>query len=1196
MKLAQTLKKIYRGMFLFLLLLLALPEALYAAPTVNGLFYGDGDESQYVLYNTSVGNSKLWYTVAGNRLYVALVVNPALVNDNAFSDKKNSAYTIDAGYPNHRSAKRLTDSEFAEFTLTVGDVAITWQQGYADQSGGYNNTQPTWYSSETAGNGGGTPPPGYVSSSSFVWNLNNYANNPAPNWNMDQYGTDRDSWMSPFKASDPTKALGLDGYETLETAGFSSYYQWEWPMVYEWSADLSGFGTAPIFVISAMSHHSPPKTGEENDAFPPPPPSGNEYLSDYGDLPDAYETLLANNGAYHYIVPNGAFLGAFNDPEPDGLPDLLALGDDNSASDDEDGVELLSPLFPGSNAIIRVTAGTAGYLSAFVDWDGNEDLDDVELSTSVAVNDMALAAGVHDLTIKVPLTATGSMPARFRFTGSSGEGGGNSGGPATSGEVEDYIFTSALGDRVWIDTNGNGVQDGGEPGLSGVVVNLYRPSFGPDGIAGNGDDGNVVSSTTTATDGGYAFDNLYPGSYSVNIVEPAGFNFTTPNQGSSDSLDSDADISSGLTPTTVLVSGENDVSRDGGLYQPASLGDYVWMDPNGDGVQDLDESGIGGVCIYVDGNGNGNYDAGEPFNVTSADGSYLITELPPGTLKVRVDISTLPDGLIQTYDLDGSLDHSTEAALISGQDRIDLDFGYRLPDLYSISGEVRDDFDLDGTFSDPDSPAGGVLVQLYSDPNGDGNPSDGSVLASMNTLADGSYFFDDLIAGNYVVVENDPGSSESTADTGGANDNNIPVAIVNSNSTGNDFLDGIDPAGYFYDVADGRIVPGGTIEVTGLGAVIQMDGRSGQYAFISTNLTETTFTITVTPPPGYKIDPDRTAATGPFDPTGGPDPTVLGSYEDTNGAYLVNYRAESNPYYYVFDLALGDPLIINNNFPLVKLGSSITGSVFLDKDRLTDAIVNGEGTNAGSLHVSLVDPGTDLVIASQPVNEDGTYRFDSADGVLVNTDYTLILTTSLETEGSSLTQAVLPQDWISTGEHVGAGAGDDGTADSILAVATTLDGVTAANFGIDNVCDLAPVITVISAIMNNQEDFSIIVRINELKNVATTGLITVKVPKDLSNLWVRNGLYDPNMKTLEGIPLNNSAWVYSEDATDHIFTTKPGVVIGGMGFSTFGFDASWDSGVTIGSLPISVVIVPFSGNEDRINNNFDSEQVDYFIK
>ncbi len=51
--------------------------------------YGDGDEHAYVLYNTSIGGSKLWYTVSGNRLYVALVVSRA-VNDNVFG---NRSYT-----------------------------------------------------------------------------------------------------------------------------------------------------------------------------------------------------------------------------------------------------------------------------------------------------------------------------------------------------------------------------------------------------------------------------------------------------------------------------------------------------------------------------------------------------------------------------------------------------------------------------------------------------------------------------------------------------------------------------------------------------------------------------------------------------------------------------------------------------------------------------------------------------------------------------------------------------------------------------------------------------------------------------------------------------------------------------------------------------------------------------------------------
>jgi hypothetical protein len=38
-----------------------------------------------------------------------------------------------------------------------------------------------------------------------------------------------------------------------------------------------------------------------------------------------------------------------------------------------------------------------------------------------------------------------------------------------------------IGDKVWLDTNRNGIQDVGEPGLDGVKVDLYRDNG--DGIA-----------------------------------------------------------------------------------------------------------------------------------------------------------------------------------------------------------------------------------------------------------------------------------------------------------------------------------------------------------------------------------------------------------------------------------------------------------------------------------------------------------------------------------------------------------------------------------------------------------------------------------------------------------------------------------------------------------------------------------------
>ena len=44
-------------------------------------------------------------------------------------------------------------------------------------------------------------------------------------------------------------------------------------------------------------------------------------------------------------------------------------------------------------------------------------------------------------------------------------------------DVADILVTGAIGDRVWKDLDGNGVQDTGEPGLSGVIVTLTAVSY-----------------------------------------------------------------------------------------------------------------------------------------------------------------------------------------------------------------------------------------------------------------------------------------------------------------------------------------------------------------------------------------------------------------------------------------------------------------------------------------------------------------------------------------------------------------------------------------------------------------------------------------------------------------------------------------------------------------------------------------------
>jgi hypothetical protein len=270
----------------------------------------------------------------------------------------------------------------------------------------------------------------------------------------------------------------------------------------------------------------------------------------------------------------------------------------------------------------------------------------------------------------------------------------------------------------------------------------------------------------------------------------------------------------------------------------------------------------------------------------------------------------------------------------------------------------------------------------------------------------------------------------------------------------------------------------------------------------------------------------------------------------------------------------------------------ISGTVFNDLDRLTDFTVDGTGTNAGGLYASLTNPVTHEVIACVSVNASGTYSFNSNyHSVMENTQYLIILTTAVQYPGGTLTSTTLPNGWISTGEHVGAGPGDDGTVDGQLLVSTTTNGVTEANFGIVRVPDVTPVITAIPNVMHGITNFDITVRTTELNLVNTNGLITIKIPKDTR--WVFNGPYDPGAVIIGGTPVNNANWNYSQDAVYHIFTTT--VVIPAGGFSTFGFHATFDPGATKGVYTITSQINSYSGGENRIDNNVDAERLDYFI-
>ncbi len=98
-----------------------------------------------------------------------------------------------------------------------------------------------------------------------------------------------------------------------------------------------------------------------------------------------------------------------------------------------------------------------------------------------------------------------------------------------------------LGNRVWYDTDNDGLNDGTENGIRGVTVKLYKDDNN-DNVA----DGASVATTVTDIDGYYTFTSLTPGNYIVGAVIPNGYVSSSVNGGDPDNntdLDDNGQVS-----------------------------------------------------------------------------------------------------------------------------------------------------------------------------------------------------------------------------------------------------------------------------------------------------------------------------------------------------------------------------------------------------------------------------------------------------------------------------------------------------------------------------------------------------------------------------------------------------------------------------------------------------------------------------
>ncbi|MBT8197743.1 MAG: DUF11 domain-containing protein, partial [Acidimicrobiia bacterium] len=105
-------------------------------------------------------------------------------------------------------------------------------------------------------------------------------------------------------------------------------------------------------------------------------------------------------------------------------------------------------------------------------------------------------------------------------------------------EATQVLANNSIGDFVWLDIDGDGAQDSGEPGIAGAVVNLT---------------GSTTLSTTTASDGKYLFSALDDGTYTISI--------------NTSSVDDDYSLTTSASFTITVSGGVTNLTADFGFNE-----------------------------------------------------------------------------------------------------------------------------------------------------------------------------------------------------------------------------------------------------------------------------------------------------------------------------------------------------------------------------------------------------------------------------------------------------------------------------------------------------------------------------------------------------------------------------------------------------------------------------------------------------
>ncbi|PJX28386.1 hypothetical protein CAP47_00695 [Psychroflexus sp. S27] len=237
-------------------------------------------------------------------------------------------------------------------------------------------------------------------------------------------------------------------------------------------------------------------------------------------------------------------------------------------------------------------------------------------------------------------------------------------------EIDGFYESGLIEGILYNDLNGNGTQDSGEPGITGVEIQVLT-SLG------------YQDNRITGLNGQY--DIRVPEGTTVVEVNEADNDFPTG-----------AVQTEGTNPTTIqVVNGETYEEIDG-YYLPSGdetgiLTGHLYNDENGNGTQDSGEPNLSDIDVEIT-----DFDGVVSIVTTDTNGDWSI-ELPIGAAISDIDQTDpdFPTGAVQTE----GTDPTTTNVLPNQTVLSDLD-GFYIPDpskLAEVEGRIYHDVDGNGT-------------------------------------------------------------------------------------------------------------------------------------------------------------------------------------------------------------------------------------------------------------------------------------------------------------------------------------------------------------------------------------------------------------------------------------------------------------------------------------------------------------------